>query len=91
MTGGCSVCQKTLKLDNIIDETRQGLASLLYIQCKCETTNKIFTSKRHFLKKNALIRQEYSILTHVVQEASVLYNLLLYWNISIKFEFMFTF
>ena len=27
-----------------------------------------------------LIRQEYSILTHVVQEISVLYNLVLYWN-----------
>ena len=49
MTGGCSVCQKTLKLDNVINETRQGLASLLYIQCECETTNKIFTSKHHFL------------------------------------------
>ena len=52
MTGGCSLCQKTLKLDNVIDETRQGLASLLYIQCECEMTNKIFTSKHHFLKKN---------------------------------------
>ena len=52
MTGGCFVCQKTLKLDNIRNETRQGLASLLYIQCECETTNKIFTSKHHFLKKN---------------------------------------
>ena len=52
MTGSCYVCQKTLKLDNIINETRHGLASLLYIQCKCEMTNKIFTSKHHFLKKN---------------------------------------
>ena len=52
MTGGCSVCQKTLKLDNIINETRQGLALLLYIQFECETTNKIFTGKHHFLKNN---------------------------------------
>ena len=28
MTGGCSVCQETPKLDNVINETRQGLASL---------------------------------------------------------------
>ena len=40
------------KMNNIINETRQGLASLLYIQCECETTNKIFTSKHHFLKEN---------------------------------------
>ena len=53
MTGDCSACQKTLKLDNIINETRQGLASpLLYIQCECETTNKIFSSRHHFLEKN---------------------------------------
>ena len=33
-----------------------------------------------FQRKMTLIRQEYSILTHVVQEVSVLYNLVLYWN-----------
>ena len=33
----CSVCKEPLQLKNIIEEKRYGLASLLYVQCECNS------------------------------------------------------
>ena len=48
MTGACSVRQKTLKLDNIINETRQRLASLSCIQANVKRQTKFLLASITF-------------------------------------------
>ena len=40
-------CQQLIKLKNVVDEKRYGLASLLYIQCSCGQINTVRTGKCH--------------------------------------------
>ena len=43
---GCTVCREMLSLTNLLYGNRQGLASLLYIQCeRCGNLNKVATCK----------------------------------------------
>ena len=42
-----SVCKEPLQLKNIAEEKRYGLASLLYVQCKCSNINTVYTGKSH--------------------------------------------
>ena len=43
----CYDCGKALNLCNTEDETRYGLASILYIACECGVTNSVATGKSH--------------------------------------------
>ena len=44
----CNPCKKHLMLENCIDETVNGLGSILYIKCnECDTLNAVPTGKRH--------------------------------------------
>ena len=43
----CSDCKEPLQLSNVVQETRDGLASLLYVTCKCGVLNTVYTSKSH--------------------------------------------
>ena len=45
-------CDEKLDLMNIVNETRIGFASLLYIPCKCGKMNKVPTGKSRKLKDN---------------------------------------
>lgn len=48
LKAGCSECKKTLNITNIVEETTQGLGSILYIQCEeCSQLNAIKTGKTH--------------------------------------------
>jgi len=43
----CCNCQEVLSLEKITDETREGLQSILKIDCsKCETKNAVLTGKK---------------------------------------------
>ena len=45
---GCSDCKEVLNLVNTVEETTQGLGSILYIQCaSCGLVNSIKTGKTH--------------------------------------------
>lgn len=45
---GCSECKNTLNIINTVDETTQGLGSILYIQCEeCSQFNAVKTGKTH--------------------------------------------
>ena len=45
---GCSECKNTLNIINTVDETTQGLGSILYIQCEeCSLLNAVKTGKTH--------------------------------------------
>ncbi|XP_011863487.1 PREDICTED: uncharacterized protein LOC105559644 [Vollenhovia emeryi] len=44
----CCYCKEALSLDNIEQETRRGLASILQVRChKCLILNVVNTSKKH--------------------------------------------
>ena len=43
----CTNCNLPLSLSNVTSETREGFASLLYIQCSCKAVNTVHTSKWH--------------------------------------------
>ena len=48
MSEGCRECKTKLNLTNIVDETLQGLGSVLYMQCEdCGQVNATKTSKTH--------------------------------------------
>lgn len=48
LKAGCSECKKTLNIINTVDETTQGLGSILYIQCEeCSQLNAVKTGKTH--------------------------------------------
>ena len=48
LKAGCSECKNTLNIINTVDETTQGLGSILYIQCEeCSQLNGIKTGKTH--------------------------------------------
>jgi hypothetical protein len=44
---GCKECEEGLALNNIVEETKQGLGSILYIQCDCGELNSVRTGKTH--------------------------------------------
>jgi hypothetical protein len=43
----CEDCGLPLDLSATNRETRDGLASILYLPCKCGVMNKVYTSKSH--------------------------------------------
>ncbi|XP_062600095.1 uncharacterized protein LOC134261710 [Saccostrea cucullata] len=44
----CVFCKDNLRLDACVDETKYGLASILYVKCvKCNNLNSVPTGKRH--------------------------------------------
>ena len=45
-------CDEKLDLMNIVNETRIGFASLLFIPCKCGKMNKVPTGKSRKVKDN---------------------------------------
>ena len=48
LKAGCSECKNPLNIINTMDETTQGLGSILYIQCEeCPQLNAIKTGKTH--------------------------------------------
>ena len=48
LKAGCSKCKNPLNIINTMDETTQGLGSILYIQCEeCPQLNAIKTGKTH--------------------------------------------
>ena len=44
----CTKCNSSLKLNNLIEEEKHGLASIFWIQCaSCDFVNKVNTDKQH--------------------------------------------
>ena len=44
----CKQCNYPLNFNNIVEETRHGLASIFWIKCaSCNSTNKVHTDKQH--------------------------------------------
>lgn len=48
LRNGCSECGKLLLFTNIVEETRCGLGSILYIVCKCGQHNTVYSAKIHY-------------------------------------------
>lgn len=50
----CVDCGGRIFLDNIVSEKRQGLGSILYIECSCGMLNSVVTNKRHSTGKRGV-------------------------------------
>ena len=51
---GCEDCQQELNITRVVEETRSGLGSTLYVLCDCGNVNQLYTNKTHYdgTKKN---------------------------------------
>jgi len=47
LRSGCEDCKTPLFLHDVVDETKQGLGSILYVQCNCGQVTQVRTGKTH--------------------------------------------
>ena len=63
----CTSCKECLSLDNIENEYRGGLGSMLYVRChKCLLINPITTGKQHSVVGVAVRNTRYDVNTKLV-------------------------